>query len=86
VDSQRFDSLTKALVRGVTRRRAMKAVLGGAAASALGLLGVEQSQAQGECQRFCATVQCAGGGRFKSECMRFCLCDRCDICGGRRRD
>jgi hypothetical protein len=35
MDSQRFDSLTMSLARGVTRRCAMKAMLGGAVAGVL---------------------------------------------------
>jgi hypothetical protein len=45
MDSQRFDSLTKSLATEVTRRRAVKVVLGGAAGGALGLLGRQQQNA-----------------------------------------
>jgi hypothetical protein len=36
MDSQRFDAITKYVARGLTRRQAMKAVLGGAVAGTLG--------------------------------------------------
>ena len=36
MDGQRFDDAAKSLARGLTRRRAVKAVLGGAVAATLG--------------------------------------------------
>ena len=66
----------------MTRRRAMKAVLGGAAATALGVLGAQQSQAEGgECQAFCRS-ECSGE---HGPCMRECLCVECRIGCGKLR-
>jgi hypothetical protein len=38
MDSHRFDAITTSLARGVTRRRAMNAILAGAGGGAFGLL------------------------------------------------
>jgi hypothetical protein len=52
VDNQRFDAIAKQLATGVTRRRAMKAVLGGAVAVALVPLAGRHAQA-GACVDNC---------------------------------
>jgi hypothetical protein len=68
VDNQRFDAIAKQLATGVTRRRAMKAVLGGAVAVALVPIAGRHVQA-GACgnncdcpkNSFCDNGQCSTG-------------------------
>jgi len=81
---QTLDRVARALATGMPRRTVMKAVLGGAAATTLGVLGIQQSLAQGrECF---AQDYCVGECGHSHSCMRGCLCDQCGIGCPRRRD
>ena len=80
MDSRMFDAITRSFARGVTRRRAMKAVLGGAAASALGVLGTQQSQAHESVSR-CCTKQCGPDRPVGlADCFKNCTGQPEDYC------
>ena len=74
MDAQRFDVITDSLARGLTRRRAMKAVLGAAAGGSVALLGRhQQSFAAGRAKTAeCCRVRTNGPQAMES-CMR-CPC------------
>jgi hypothetical protein len=72
MDSRQFDSITRQLAAGASRRGVMKGLLAGGAAGLAALLGRQPSQAQG-CEAACAQGECAGlQGQAKGECMRSC--------------
>ena len=83
MDSQRFDSLSKSLATGVTRRHAMKVVLGGAAGGALGLFGrQQQNAAAGEGVAECCSRQ--NLSRSQKGYCRKCPCGwGCGACAQR---
>ena len=74
---QTLDRVARVLATGMPRRAVMKAMLGGAAVTTLGVLGVQQSQARGgECSSHQYCVDQCG---HSHSCMRGCLCDQCEI-------
>jgi len=70
LDSQRFDSLTKQMITGVTRRRMAKTLLGGAVVGALTQLGSRASAAQSI--GHCCAVACRGMNKHNRFCFETC--------------
>ena len=80
MDSKGFDSLTKKLADGASRRGALRALAGGAAATALGVFGLgrvaQVSAAEEQCRasrEFCRGDQDCCSENFKNGA---CVCRR----------
>jgi hypothetical protein len=70
MDSQRFDSLTKQMTTGVTRRTVVKVVLSGAVIGTLAQLGLGSSAA--ETVGHCCAEACRGQRKFAKFCFTLC--------------
>jgi hypothetical protein len=74
MDGQQIDQIARALARGISRRSALKVVLGGAAGGALAVLRVKQSTAAvpTECRQCCARF-CSSAGQTHRACKPDCI-------------
>jgi hypothetical protein len=70
MDGQRFDSLTKQVATGVTRRAVAKIVLSGAVAGTLAQRGLRSSAAE-TVGHFCAEAR-RGQRKFAKFCFALC--------------